>query len=106
MQYPSIGCWNKYVGQPSPHHSLTRQRIDPSVHFDLSPWSARRRVLVKSSIGCCERCRGPLPTYDRCIALPTRKLLQKLVDRGSALFFQGWQGDVLAFEGLKQVWMR
>ncbi|CAK9028381.1 1-phosphatidylinositol 4 [Durusdinium trenchii] len=58
-----------------------RQRIDPSVHFDLSPWSARRRVLVKSSIGCCERCRGPLPTYDRCIALPTRKLLQKLVDR-------------------------
>ncbi len=57
------------------------QRIDLSQHFDLSPWSARRRILVKSSIGCCERCRRPLPVYDRCVALPTRKLLQKLVER-------------------------
>lgn len=58
-----------------------RQQIDPSHWFDLSPWSARHRFLVKSSLGCCERCRRPLPVYDRCVALPTRKLLQKLVER-------------------------
>ena len=57
------------------------QRIDHSQWFEISPWTARRRFLVKSTIGCCERCRRPLPIYDSCIALPTRKLLQKLLDR-------------------------
>ncbi|CAE8598405.1 unnamed protein product [Polarella glacialis] len=42
----------------------------------ISPWSARRRFLVKSERGCCERCRGTLPAYDRCILLPSRKLLR------------------------------
>ena len=57
------------------------QKIDTSQWIDLSPWSCRRRFLVKSSIGCCERCKRPLPVYDKCVALPTRKLLQKLVER-------------------------
>eukprot|EP00931_Biecheleriopsis_adriatica_P059692 TRINITY_DN35766_c0_g1_i1.p1 TRINITY_DN35766_c0_g1~~TRINITY_DN35766_c0_g1_i1.p1 ORF type:complete len:1316 (-),score=248.67 TRINITY_DN35766_c0_g1_i1:36-3956(-) len=51
------------------------ERVKP-----ISPWSAKRRFLVKSSLGCCERCRGTLPGYDRCIALPTRKLLHKLLE--------------------------
>ncbi|CAE7039485.1 TFCD [Symbiodinium natans] len=57
------------------------QCIDSMEAESISPWSARKRVLVKSSIGCCERCRRPLPIYDRCVALPTRKLLHKLVER-------------------------
>mmetsp|Transcript_53272 Transcript_53272/g.166693 ORF Transcript_53272/g.166693 Transcript_53272/m.166693 type:complete len:508 (+) Transcript_53272:2-1525(+) len=46
----------------------------------VSPWSARGRFLVKSALGCCERCRGSLPAYDRCIALPTMKLQRQEKD--------------------------
>ncbi|CAJ1340557.1 unnamed protein product, partial [Effrenium voratum] len=38
-----------------------QQCIDHSQVMELSPWCARRRFLVKSSLGCCERCKRPLP---------------------------------------------
>ena len=57
-----------------------RNDIDFGKMAQISPWSARRRFLVKSERGCCERCRSPLPTYDRCIALPTMKLLRQEKD--------------------------
>jgi len=54
-----------------------RNRIDFDRFEQVSPWSARKRFLVKSKIGCCERCGCSLPAYDRCIALPTLKLSKR-----------------------------
>eukprot|EP00927_Polykrikos_kofoidii_P051279 TRINITY_DN45070_c0_g1_i1.p1 TRINITY_DN45070_c0_g1~~TRINITY_DN45070_c0_g1_i1.p1 ORF type:complete len:1496 (-),score=209.50 TRINITY_DN45070_c0_g1_i1:172-4659(-) len=51
--------------------------LDFSRVTEISPWSARGCFLVKSSLGCCERCKNPLPVYDKCIALPTLKLSKK-----------------------------
>lgn len=51
-----------------------RNEIDYEAFEPISPWSARGRFLVKSSLGCCERCSAKLPLYDQCIALPTKKL--------------------------------
>ena len=55
------------------------QRFDYTKSFHITPDSARRRFLVKSLI-----CEGSL-AYDSCVALPTRKLLQKLVEHGLGL---------------------